>query len=246
MRNTVSAKVCYNKSRKISKSKGVYDMLQNTNTNETEQPCGGRNIAFVKFPHNAAYDSELYAPAHRNALALLCYLSAMANHDAALFSGITVLRGQYASTKKRLAGALGISEREVRTAIAFLANSGYIQTAVKKNDTVGKKSRYITLFDIYSAQDPAEATAQSTARSTEQSTAHMTSNNHASRDFSDFVRPYGTAHPAAQPTAHSTYINKNKYNKNKYNNNFYVERYIDRGDVFYGDSLYDDPDKTDV
>ncbi len=203
-------------------------MLKNTNTNETAQSDSDRNIAFVKFPHSAAYDSELYKPAHRNALALLCYLSAMANHDPTVFSGITVLRGQYVSTKKRLAEVLGISEREVRTAIDFLVMKNFLNTSVK-HALRGNITTVETLFCVYT-ENRADASADAPADA-------LRSKSQISSMF------YGLdkAKRADALADAFAYINKNKYNKNKNNN-----VYIGREDVFYGDSLYDDPDKIKV
>ena len=131
--------------------------------------CGGINPFFyllmkqgwVKL-HRQITDWEWYTDG--NTFRVFLHLLLNANHKDSRYKGIIVKRGQILTGRKSLAIALGLSERQVRTAISKLKNTGEIDQE-KANKTT-KSGSIITICNYECYQDNNDMNDQETNKQT--------------------------------------------------------------------------------
>ena len=99
--------------------------------------------------HRQITDWEWYTDG--NTFRVFLHLLLNANHKDSRYKGIIVKRGQILTGRKSLAIALGLSERQVRTAITKLKNTGEIDQE-KANKTT-KSGSIITICNYECYQD---------------------------------------------------------------------------------------------
>jgi hypothetical protein len=98
---------------------------------------------------------------HSPTKALFLHLILMANHQEGQWHGIPVGRGQHISGRKKLAKALGLSERQIRTAQNNLKSTKEIVTQATSQYTLYTVTEYETYNPRQGLRDP-QATKQST------------------------------------------------------------------------------------
>lgn len=112
--------------------------------------------------HRQITDWEWYTDG--NTFRVFLHLLLNANHKDGRHKGIVVKRGQILTGRKVLASALGLSERQIRTALSKLKTTGEIDQQ-KANKTT-KSGSIITLCNYDSYQDGDDINDQETNKQT--------------------------------------------------------------------------------
>ena len=112
--------------------------------------------------HRQITDWEWYTDG--NTFRVFLHLLLNANHKDGRHKGIVIKRGQILTGRKALASALGLSERQVRTAISKLKNTGEIDQE-KANKTT-KSGSIITVCNYECYQDNNDMNDQETNQQT--------------------------------------------------------------------------------